>query len=849
MPKTNDFQKEKKKCATMIVVKSGGDGDDDDDMRGNPVSPTSTDDGRGSAGERGDGGRGFGSGHNRTKDSGWMSCLPILLLIVMIVGLVVGLVVGVGGSSLSSSGSNATATATTANDGSSNNGSTTSGGGTTATSSTATNLVFVCPDQQQQEQQRGEQSESPPVIIAVTDSFISNCYTSSSSEKEETSNINSSSSNSSTSSCTGVYCCPVVVDGGGDEMSSVCDLNNAGSPADLKRCVVDAGQPLPDNPNCPSLPFYIVPKTNLPNLEHADVVTFGAVGDIILESTLQRQAARHGSYAESWEAVVPYLTRPDIMYANFEGTTGFIESVPEYPDPNNPDEYILRDYQREEQPLRYGETVPSVFYSGGPFLQFNYHPMLGRDIADSGIDVVSTSNNHCLDRGLLGINSTIDTLQRAGVAHAGTRRTQDEPFHAIITTKDGWRIAIAACTDGTNFSRNRRDRQKDLVLNCYTERYENLVRALSADPTIHAVIVAVHWGSTPPPDEEGDAARAEGYGEEGNGFGARGIVYQRQPDCSMRHWTEKMAEAGAAVILGAHQHVLHGWEKFTTSFGRSVLIVHGLGNFNSHGGWLATKPPPAFLGRGWDSDIGFLYRRTSVLLQFAITWNSEQNWAEVKCLSYIPLQRTLTDIGFVEEALAEQNETTYEVHVEVPSETSIERQFIAEVFGPLRKYADGGGVWNGAPWEAQIDSNGQYEMTCYPFSDARETDVDRSIYPTVVHQNDDSSESFPVASGLCLKCELLDGDESNCRWCQYRRNSYCTGPSSTKIDFGSSIAWDDCLRIAQSNSSCSEVAYGGGDLGRCQCLRAGERCNIGRSTQSQVVYVRQCGSEPRLDPL
>jgi len=240
-----------------------------------------------------------------------------------------------------------------------------------------------------------------------------------------------------------------------------------------------------------------------------------------------------------------------------------------------------------------------------------------------------------------------------------------------------------------------------------------------------------------------------------------------------------------------------------------------------------------------------LLRRTSVLLQFQLQWDHTKNWATVSCLSYVPLYRRLTDVGFVEAVLAAENMTTYEIHVAPvsASEQPREHAFVAEHFGPLRDYASGGGTYDGSAWQDE-SSIQDSEFSCYPLCDAPVTTVDGGLYPSVAHQNDDGSAQA-VASGYCRKCLPADNPEG-CRWCEYEAYSYCTGPSNTKITLGFSLPWDECLDLVAENTNCSHFAYAGGDIGRCTCMRIGENCNIARSEQSQTVYIRQCGSVPAM---
>lgn len=70
-------------------------------------------------------------------------------------------------------------------------------------------------------------------------------------------------------------------------------------------------------------------------------------------------------------------------------------------------------------------------------------------IEQCGINCLTTANNHCLDRGLEGLSSTIDCLNKIGIKHTGTRKTIHEK--KFITLKyESLRIAIVSYTYGTN---------------------------------------------------------------------------------------------------------------------------------------------------------------------------------------------------------------------------------------------------------------------------------------------------------------------------------------------------------------------------------------------------------------
>lgn len=70
-----------------------------------------------------------------------------------------------------------------------------------------------------------------------------------------------------------------------------------------------------------------------------------------------------------------------------------------------------------------------------------------------GVDMVTTANNHCLDRGVIGLKKTIDNLDRCGLLHIGTHSKEEESF--VIKEIDGIKVGFLAFTYGTNaFSNN-----------------------------------------------------------------------------------------------------------------------------------------------------------------------------------------------------------------------------------------------------------------------------------------------------------------------------------------------------------------------------------------------------------
>lgn len=284
----------------------------------------------------------------------------------------------------------------------------------------------------------------------------------------------------------------------------------------------------------------------------SDQITIGGVGDLLMHGPVQAQARDAGSFSRLWETLLPVFNQAEVMYANLETplAAGLTARQRLVRDPGGFDNHV---------------------YTGYPL--FNTSPRLAYDLVQSGFDVVSTANNHSLDRGSRGADMTLDALEDAGLAYTGTRRS-NEPTAAWFTYvhQRGWNLAFLACTFSTNGIRDRHDQ----VLDCFkdTEELLGLVRSLSRTRGVDAVIVTPHWGWT---------------------------EYVSEPDRQNVELGRSLIEAGATAVIGTHPHVVQPWEKYTSSDGREGLIVYSTGNFISNqSAWAKRLGLSVFLGLSKD---------------------------------------------------------------------------------------------------------------------------------------------------------------------------------------------------------------------------------------------------------
>jgi len=282
-------------------------------------------------------------------------------------------------------------------------------------------------------------------------------------------------------------------------------------------------------------------------------VTIGFGGDLMMHMPLQVQAANSANgYSNLWPDMEPVFRKLGLAYLNLETPVFGKKGASGYP-------------------------------------HFNAAKSLPADLVQSGVDLVSTANNHALDQGVAGADATIDALNGAGLKFFGTRKS-DGTGKWYTTAKVGaLNLAFVACTYGTNGIPD----PKSQVMKCYNGSEQpsstllELVRQLSADPSVSAVIVTPHWGS-----------------EETN-----------KPKSAQTSLARALVDAGALAVVGTHPHVVQPWETQTNSAGQDALVVYSTGNI------ITNRKEPML--------------RTSVFVVLGISYDNSGVW--INGARYIPL--------------------------------------------------------------------------------------------------------------------------------------------------------------------------------------------------------------------
>lgn len=250
-------------------------------------------------------------------------------------------------------------------------------------------------------------------------------------------------------------------------------------------------------------------------------ISMSVIGDIMCHNSQYNDAFKNGVYDFSYvfDDIKHYIESADISVGNLETTfAGQRKGYSSYPTFNTPE-------------------------------------VLAEDLKELGIDVLSTANNHSLDTGYSGIESTIDYLDMAGISHTGTYKSQEAQNEILFKEVNGLKIAFLSYTYGTNGITIPKG--KEYCINLIDKELMQYQLDLAKEGKADIICVNMHWG----------------------------IEYENLPNEEQLDLEKFLFENGVDIILGSHPHVLQPMETkvFTMSDGteKNVFVIYSLGNFMS----------------------------------------------------------------------------------------------------------------------------------------------------------------------------------------------------------------------------------------------------------------------------
>ncbi len=208
-------------------------------------------------------------------------------------------------------------------------------------------------------------------------------------------------------------------------------------------------------------------------------------------------------------------------------------------------------------------TLAGPPYTGYPM--FSAPSALADSMAEKGFDLCTTASNHSVDRGVEGMNATIDALRSAGLENLGTRKEGDPPYFS--TELNGIKVAISTATYTTpkinglvSLNGIPVPAESEHLIDTFSleepyiyqdmEKLQTRAQTMQADGN-EVVIFIMHWGTE----------------------------YSLSEDWSQELYAQALADAGVDMVFGMHPHVVEPIKTVQSEDGKhNMLVYYSLGN-------------------------------------------------------------------------------------------------------------------------------------------------------------------------------------------------------------------------------------------------------------------------------
>ena len=197
-------------------------------------------------------------------------------------------------------------------------------------------------------------------------------------------------------------------------------------------------------------------------------------------------------------------------------------------------------------------TLAGPPYTGYP--QFSSPRELAVAAKEAGFDIMTTANNHCMDRGKAGLERTLRVLDTLGIPHLGTYRDseQHDSEHPLMVERNGVRLAFLCYTYGTNGIEVQHPNVVNFIDTAEMARDLRVAQEKGAD----FVITLIHWG----------------------------IEYATKANSEQEETARWLLEHGCDAVIGGHPHVVQnftldarpGNDRFPE------VVVYSMGNLVSN---------------------------------------------------------------------------------------------------------------------------------------------------------------------------------------------------------------------------------------------------------------------------
>lgn len=241
----------------------------------------------------------------------------------------------------------------------------------------------------------------------------------------------------------------------------------------------------------------------------------------------------------------------DLMVHNYQYEAAYDSTKDEYDFSNN-FTYVKKYLESADYTIGNLETTLAGRERGiSGYPTFNSPDSFASEIKAAGYDLLTTANNHCVDKGVQGLERTIDVLNDLGFDQIGTYKSEKKSEEIFVKEINGIKIAFLSCTYGTNGITFEGEYHVQLLNESFYKKIKK------ARKLADYVIVIPH----------------------------NGTEYQTNPSDIYKNQYHSMLESGADAVIASHPHILQPMEYETIEEedgnSRTGFILYSMGNFIS----------------------------------------------------------------------------------------------------------------------------------------------------------------------------------------------------------------------------------------------------------------------------
>lgn len=227
---------------------------------------------------------------------------------------------------------------------------------------------------------------------------------------------------------------------------------------------------------------------------------------------------------------------------------------------------------------------------------YNTPDSFADELSKAGFNLVSTANNHCLDRGKFGLLRTMEVLDEKNINYIGTNIDKNDKRYRIVDLEN-IKVGFLAYTYGSNYSINKNKleendkylvnffEKQEWIDNSRKDNYSKLKeKILSAENRVKLMKVFKKEYNRPRIDNNNIGNLDKNLIEDISFLKSKvdyiillmhsGGQFNIKPGIYTRELVKKLKELGVDLVIGHHPHVVQECKIY-----KDFFVAYSLGNF------------------------------------------------------------------------------------------------------------------------------------------------------------------------------------------------------------------------------------------------------------------------------